>query len=214
MKKLISLTILFLALVVPQCLKAYELPFDLTGFYLTGNASCNIIEIEKRHGAKLSLDEGYNLSTGIGYRFCNNFRVEGEFAYRNNHLRRVKFSRRILDAVESESSELVLSRRNKISGYYETFAGLANVYYDLPTCWCLKPYVGAGIGYGYSKIKVRKNDFTVKGHRDGFAWQVIAGVAYPIYDHIDLAVEYRFFCNESNRKIDNHDIGASLRYFF
>lgn len=205
MKKLISLTLLLLALIVPQSVKAMEMPFDLNGFYVSGNASCNFLSHDREHGAKVTFDPGYFLAPAIGYRFCNGFRVEGEFGYRHNCLKRLKF----------------YGTSFHVSGKFETYSGLANVYYDLPMCWCLKPYIGAGIGYAYTKATVHGDGYysgssssSSRGHRSGFAWQVIAGVAYPICENIDLAVEYRFFRNERICRVQNNDIGASVRYYF
>ena len=198
MKKIILLTILFLVLIVPQCIKAYQLPFDLSGFYLSGNVSCNFLALNKKHDTKLTFDPGIFVAPAIGYRFCNGLRVEGEFGYRHNNLKKLKF----------------YGTSFHINGHLETYTGMANVYYDFPICWCLKPYVGAGIGYANSKVKICQGNVLAKGHDNGFAWQVIAGVAYPISNNVDLAVEYRFFKNERISRVQNHDIGGTLRYYF
>lgn len=198
MKKSILLTIIFLALIVPQNVKALDLPFDLTGFYLSGNVSCNLAIHRTHQRTKVTYDPGVFVSPAIGYRFCNGIRVEGEFGYRYNHLKRLNF----------------YGTTFHVRGRLETLSGLANVYYDIPLCWCIKPYIGAGIGYGYTTLKVRQGNFSTEGHKSGFAWQVIAGLAYPIYCNVDLAVEYRFFKNERINCSQNHDIGASLRYYF
>lgn len=202
MKKLILLAVMFMALIVPNCVKAFDMPFDLNGYYISANASCNFLTNHKKHHSKVTFDPGYLLAPAVGYRFCNGIRVEGEFAYRHNANKKIK----------------AYGVRLHVGGHIETFAGLANMYYDFPTCWMLKPYVGAGIGYGYSKLKLSTETlsgrFSVKGHRSGFAWQLIAGAAFPICDNVDLAVEYRFFRNEAIRDASNNDIGASLRYYF
>lgn len=199
MKKSISLSILFLVLLVPQIIKAFELPFDLSGFYASANVSCNFATHDRHHHVKVSFDPGVFVSPAIGYRFCNGLRVEGEFGYRYNHLKRLNY----------------YGTSFRVGGHLETFSGLANVYYDFPLCWCLTSYVGAGIGYAYTRNEMHQGYvFAGKGHDSGFAWQVMAGLAYPICDKIDLAIEYRFFINEGISRVQNHDIGGSLRYNF
>lgn len=207
MKKLILLAVMFMAVLVPHCVKALDMPFNLDGFYVSGNASCNFLTNSKKHHAKLTFEPGYLLAPAIGYRFCNGIRLEAEFAYRRNENKKAKY----------------LGFSHRIGGHLETFSGLANVYYDLPVCWYVKPYVGVGIGYAYSDIRAKVrfidensevNSASLKGRRDGFAWQAIAGVTYPLCDNIDVAVEYRFFQNVSLKRAYNNDIGATLRYFF
>lgn len=198
MKKLILLTILFLILIVPQCVKGFELPFNLSGFYLNGNVFCNFAKREKHQNSKATLNPGIFVAPAVGYQFCNGLRVEGEFGYRYNDLKRLKF----------------YGTSFCLHGHLETFSGLANVYYDIPLCWCLKPYIGGGIGYGYSKIRMRQGNFACTRHNCGFAWQVMAGIAYPVCDNVDFAMEYRFFRNERISCFQNHDIGGGLRYYF
>ena len=144
------------------------------------------------------------MAVAAGYRVCDDLRFEAEFGYRNNHLRKIKIS------------DNYTSFKFKLSGHVETFSGLANVYYDFPVCFCVRPYVGAGIGYAYTKSKVSFSYISdyVKHHEDGFAWQVIAGVTYPVYNNVDLALEYRFFRCEATKEAQNHDIGLNLRYNF
>lgn len=208
MKKILSLAVMLMALIVPHCAKAFELPcVDLNGVYVSGTAACNFAYAPRKHGAKLSFDPGYFLGTAVGYRICDDFRAEAEFGYRNNHLKRVKFG------YNNESLSF------KIGGHAETFSGMANVYYDVPVCfYSIRPYVGAGIGYAYTKFDPHagaSSDVAFgKTHKDGFAWQVMAGVSYPICDHVDLAIEYRFFRNEAVSRLQNHDVGINARYSF
>lgn len=135
---------------------------------------------------------GYVLGLDAGYKWCNGFRAELEFAYRNNRVRR---------------------NGNGWSRHTNTqlYSGLVNVLYDFDAldCWCIKPYVGAGIGWaGERHAKHHNND-----RRNGFAWQLIAGVAYPINDCVDLDLSYRFFKN-SKAKHDNHALVLGVNYNF
>jgi opacity protein-like surface antigen len=207
MKKMISLAVLFLALIVPQYIKAFELPcFDLCGLYVSTTGAANFVHVEKAHRATISVDDGYLFTGAVGYRFCNDFRVEGEFGYRSNDLRHVKF--------DLAGQHFTV----KLKGHVHTYSGLANLYYDIPVCFYVRPYVGAGIGYACATHRVKVKHFshaaTNRSHCDGFAWQVIAGFAYPVCDNVDVSLEYRFFRAERTNRAQNHDVGVNLKYFF
>ncbi len=135
---------------------------------------------------------GYVLGLDAGYKWCNGFRAELEFSYRNNRVRR---------NFDGGSSR---HRNNQL------YAGLVNVIYDFDAldCWCIKPFVGAGIGYASEK-KIRANG---DRRHHGFAWQLIAGVAYPLNDCVDLNLQYRFF--KSVEKHDNHALVLGVNYNF
>jgi hypothetical protein len=197
MKKIILIVLLFIT-TLPLSLNGFEIPFDLSDFYLSGNLSCNLLSHNKKHAAKVNVQPGVFVSPAIGYRFCNGFRLEGEFGYRYNHFNKLKF----------------FGTTFHIDGRFETFSGMANIYYDIPLCFCLKPYIGAGIGYAHSFLKIRQGNAFHKSNCNNFAWQLIAGIAYPIRENVDFAIEYRFFKNEGVSRIQNHDIGGSLRYYF
>ena len=62
------------------------------------------------------------------------------------------------------------------------------------------PQVFAGGGVGYSHVQVNAftspsstTDFAVNGADDGFAWQLLAGLRYPLSDHVDIGLKYRYF---------------------
>jgi opacity protein-like surface antigen len=128
--------------------------------------------------------------------------LEAEVAYRYNRNKR--------------HDNYVYSTRR---GHRDVWAAMVNVLYDINMCWCVQPYVGVGIGYAHVKHQVANFYGYGRNHRsdNSFAWQVIAGLAYPICDNIDLAVEYRFFDTTTRRHeqtLYNHDIGVNLKYYF
>lgn len=134
---------------------------------------------------------GYILGLDAGYRWCNGFRAEVEFSYRNNRVRKN------YDNGDSRHANTQL------------YAGLVNALYEFDAldCWCIKPYVGGGIGYASEKKAGKGN------HKEsGFAWQLIAGVAYPLNDCVDLDLSYRFF--KSKEKHDNHALVLGVNYNF
>ena len=89
-----------------------------------------------------------------------------------------------------------------VSGIQNTYGFMANGYYDFNVGLPIYPYLGAGIGY--QEVEYQHNTFnnTTIGQSNGsFAYQVIAGLAYPIapVPGLSLTAEYRFMQTTSNR---------------
>lgn len=216
MKKFVLLTILFAAFFVPQCVKAV----DMEGFYVGVTGAADFLSNAgiKHHGSssgygrhnRFKYDTGFFGAIDLGYRWCSGLHLEAEVAYRynqqkKNHRHYSEFS----------------GRRHR--GHRDVWAAMVNVLYDINMCWCVEPYVGVGLGYAHTRFS-RDNRFyggyRSRRHNDdnNFAWQVIAGVAYPIMCNVDIAVEYRFFNAVTNRNHQknayNNDIGVNLKYYF
>lgn len=82
---------------------------------------------------------------------------------------------------------------------------LGNVYFDIPTQTMLTPYVGAGVGYGWSN-----------NHGDnesGVGYALMAGVEVNLTDKLSADVGYRFRQIISSETYDN-EVLAGLRYSF
>jgi opacity protein-like surface antigen len=82
---------------------------------------------------------------------------------------------------------------------------LGNVYFDIPTGSVITPYVGAGLGYGWSDDH--------GDNESGVTYALMAGVEVNITDNISADVGYRF------RQIINSETYANealvgLRYSF
>jgi opacity protein-like surface antigen len=89
---------------------------------------------------------------------------------------------------------------DQYQGYIKSVVGLANVYVDLGSWWCLTPYVGAGIGGAYNSVA----DFTdigigTSGAGIGLnvskwspAYAFYAGVDYTVTPNFKIGMEYRY----------------------
>lgn len=53
-------------------------------------------------------------------------------------------------------------------------------------------YVGGGVGYGTSEMTGDIDTITYNHEDSGFAWQIIAGVDFPISENVALFTQYRF----------------------
>ena len=184
-------------------------------------------------GVNPRYDTGYRAQAAVGYGLGNGFRVELEGNWMENGIRGAK-------GVTGAAT----GRDQKIGAF-------GNVLYDFgPTPlpfglfgFIPSPYVGVGGGYINNKWdNVRVGNpttglLTVNNSRDGFGYQGIAGVSFPIYSVVPglaFTVEYRFQSEPENRKFPalltvggvssrqrikveddfNHSVNVGLRYYF
>lgn len=195
MKKIVFLMAACFATVMPEAVKAA----DVESFYASIFGGVDFASDKKKNGVKAEFDTGYVVTGAVGYRFCEGFRVEGEVGYRHNDL----------DKVTSDSTRVDYGTSSNI----HTWSYMANGVYELPVCWSWQPYVGGGIGYSQTTLKLTNSQFSSSSHSNGFAWQVIAGLEYPFLDCWDVAVEYRYFKPYLSH-LSNNDIGVTFRTYF
>lgn len=82
---------------------------------------------------------------------------------------------------------------------------LGNVYFDIPTQTIVTPYLGAGIGYGWSESDL--------DDEDGVAFGLMAGVEVSLTDNLSADVGYRYRQILSEDVYD-HEALVGLRYSF
>lgn len=135
--------------------------------------------IKKHHFSDHNQFRNGYIGTAIaGYAFFNRFRLETEFTYRYNKLKKVH-------------------GRKVNHGRYENYSAMANCLYQFVTPYYLIYYVGAGIGYDYDRIKTPRDD---SEFHTRFAYQFIAGASMPYCDNVDIGVEYRFHSNHTKHQ--------------
>lgn len=181
-------------------------------FYVGALAGVNFIQDIKSHGVKASLDTGYIVGANVGYRICDNIRVEAEFAYRNNN----KTHRENVDYAFDSKIENISN--SKVKADIKTYSLMANAYYDFDLCSCFTPYVGVGIGYAWNDFTVtaKSIDFSdrvkLESSSNRFAWQLMAGVDYELCSCPDIKVglEYRYF--NPHKKLDEHAVLVTFKY--
>jgi opacity protein-like surface antigen len=85
---------------------------------------------------------------------------------------------------------------------------LGNLYFDWVNNSSFTPYVGAGLGYGWTNASPG-ND------KDGFAYGLMAGVTVDLTDNIAIDTEYRFRdVMVSGSDPYEHQIMTGLRFEF
>jgi hypothetical protein len=154
---------------------------------------------------KIDLDTGVSTAVAVGWQFRNGLRAELQGGYQSNNVSDI-YTRRI------NGNLLPLG---SVGGHLSTYSAMANVVYNLPVrkyVGSLQPYVGAGVGYGWLDFNgaggngngifnlPQNNTYTgpniVKfGSAGAFAYQAIAGAAYPLnrIPGAKLTAEYRYF---------------------
>lgn len=115
------------------------------------------------------LDNGFVVGAAAGAHLGNGLRLEGEALYSSNDLGGIDE----LDVDDVEVNHMGL---------------FANVLYDFQMDGGFTPYIGAGVGFGSITFDVDGDSI----HDEGTAWQIKAGVSYPVNDTLTLDVGYRY----------------------
>lgn len=100
-------------------------------------------------------DSVFLLGGGVGYKFNDNLRADARFDYAG------------------------------VGNQHHDFGSvLGNVYFDIPTSTIVTPYVGAGIGYGWSDDH--------GDNESGVTYALMAGLEFAVTDNLSADVGYRF----------------------
>ncbi|MDR2412595.1 MAG: outer membrane beta-barrel protein [Rickettsiales bacterium] len=108
------------------------------------------------------------------------------------------------------------------------FTFIANVYYDIDTGTEFSPYLGLGAGLAHASVNTAPEDGIDTAHisKDGFVWNLNAGLSYNIDENWALDLGYRWlnFGNFSGTTkvngykleghLDEHEILLGARYRF
>ena len=166
---------------------------------------------QTRIGASARMDVGFVGLVSVGYGFGNGLRAEVEGSYRSNDL----------DSLETRRINGALMAHPGAKGRVASYAVMANLLYDfdlggfgLP----LRPYVGAGVGYGWlqhddvtadavflvsqpGRSTVLPGRVTSDGTGGAFAYQAIGGIAAPLrlFPGFEVTAEYRYFAMSETR---------------
>jgi outer membrane protein OmpA-like peptidoglycan-associated protein len=211
-KMLLAATALAVPLAAPVAAQPVE------GLYVGAGAGLNWLQDQTfsgSGGAGVSFEMGYGGVISLGWGFGNGIRAEIEGSYRQNDADRLSVSGFPFSAAGSARSYGVMG-----NAFYDVHGLLAGIV----------PYVGVGVGYMWHEhsivnfIGARSN-----GSDARFAYQAIAGVAFPIGEVPGLAItaEYRYMAtleqsipnnftqaSRSNVTPQNHSVFLGIRYAF
>lgn len=130
--------------------------------------------------------DGYVLSGAAGVAFDFGLRLEGELGWRG-------------ERTTSGSGSLGGVRYGAASKI-ELLTLMANAFYDLDFGSPIVPYVGGGIGWAQAKAKTLTVELDGLGRlsseqgatESGFAWSLMAGVAYRLSTSTSVDLGYRY----------------------
>lgn len=188
--------------------------------------SANVTECCTVGHASGDTDTGFMLGGAFGVhldRWLHGLRAEMEVSYRRNDLKG--------DWSTTDGSE-----SGPFSGHVSTFAIMANLWYDIDIGSKFVPYIGGGAGWGRHQVTfvatdtddlVMESNFSrdsVHLERNGFVYQLGAGVNYEIMHDVQLGLGYRYFHAQDIKGVlevdeldaplnisgDNHTVALSL----
>jgi OmpA-OmpF porin, OOP family len=161
----------------------------ITGLYIGANAGVNVMANQDAafarspFGGKSNLDTHFGPAGGmsLGYGFGNGLRAE-------------------IEGDVMQNSPQGFPGAHSVAGEELKYGGMGNLLYDFVDLTpYVTPYIGAGVGYQeqqLSNLRVVAPSGaalqTGQSSKGGFAWQVLAGVAFPVTPAVALTIDYRF----------------------
>jgi opacity protein-like surface antigen len=175
---------------------------DETNFYAKILSGANFLQNTSINGNKSTYQVGYIIAGSLGYSWRYGFRLEAEYAFRRNAIRKIHF----------------FGQGSSKQGHFQTSSYMANLVWDLPFCsWgcafgTIQPFLGAGVGYDFRKMHSSNSRIVFNQKWNHFSWQVMAGLAYPVFCNTEIALEYKF--HQGGCHFYNHTVGVGLIYQF
>lgn len=157
--------------------------------------------------ADIEYDAGFTLGAFGGYEFGNGLRLEGELAYKQADMDKIK----------------VGSLNGDIKSEASVFSVMANVFYDFKNKSIVTPYIGGGIGIATVYVDdASVNGTTVWNNDDDtvFAYQVGAGVGFNVSSRVTLDLGYRYFGTSdvkfemAKAEFASHNVLGGVRFKF
>lgn len=128
----------------------------------------------------VKFDDGWTAGGALGFRAFHMLRLEAHGSFR----------RADLDSVEVGGVDL------SGDGWAGTASFLGNAYFDLPIPFPIRPYVGAGAGVAIFSADVNGSAVSVDDDDTEFAWNVMGGLLWPVFRHLELDARYRYITSD------------------
>lgn len=163
-----------------SCIDSYD--WEDRPYYAKISGGVNFLQTDRRGGVDYNFETGFIFSGSLGTHLCHGFHLEAEYAFRRNCGNNVHF----------------FGRTFSVGGHFQSSSYMANLIWDVPLekwgCYfCgIQPFIGGGIGYDIQHIHLCNYSFTMHGCKKDFAWQILAGLKYPVFCHADLSLSYKF----------------------
>ncbi|WP_419420919.1 outer membrane protein [Legionella sp. D16C41] len=154
------------------------------------------INLPNTTGPQVDYSIGGDIAGQVGYRWCGNYRFEGELYFNFNPIEKLQIP--TLQPIRKHQNSLGYS----LKGSTGLLAGFFNAYYDFYTPGSdsnFVPYIGLGIGYAYFRTSVslyylgtyvggsRFQDSTTTPIGQG-----ILGASYFIDETLSIGLDFRY----------------------
>lgn len=186
----------------------------VTGLYIGAGVGANFrmdADLDKVPST-YKTDTGWVALGSVGWGFGNGLRVELEGNYRYNDGNSLVV--RTPNTVSGGGNTTTVTNNVGQSGHASTYGFMVNALYDFNMGWPVTPYVGVGLGMGWSEIGGVRNiissrsgvtggtttasttTYTINDTSAQFAYQAIVGLSYSLgamVPGLALTGEYRFY---------------------
>jgi opacity protein-like surface antigen len=176
---------------------------DALNFYAKIFGGANFLQNTSINENKATYRAGYIFAGSLGYSWrYYGLRFEGEYAFRRNATSKIRF----------------FTQGSSKHGHFQTSSYMANLLWDLPLCswgcsfWKIQPFIGAGIGCDFQQMHASNSRIVFNQHWHHLSWQAMAGLAYPIFRHTEITLEYKF--HQGGSHFYNNSVGVGLVYKF
>jgi opacity protein-like surface antigen len=175
---------------------------ESTNFYAKFFSGANFLQNRTTDGNKSRFKPGYIIDALLGYCWSCDLRLEAEFAFRRNAIKKIDFF--VGDC--------------SFGGHFQTFSAMANLVWDLPvSSWgCafrnIQPFIGLGLGYDRLQMHSSNSRIIFSQKWNSLSWQAMAGFTYRIFCNTDMTLEYKF--HQGGCHFYNHSVGIGLVYKF
>jgi opacity protein-like surface antigen len=173
---------------------------DQTNFYAKFLSGVNFLQKSIIDGNRSTFKAGYIIDGSLGYYWSCGLRLEAEYAFRRNAIKKIDFY------VEGCS----------LGGHFQNSSYMANLFWDLPlSSWgCafrnIQPFIGVGLGYDRQKIHSSNSRIIFCQKWNKLSWQAMAGLTCPFFCNTDMTLEYKF--HQGGCHFYNHSVGIGLVY--
>lgn len=164
--------------------------FGLRGSYVMSDTGTTRGSVDFDYDEEF--EDGYAVSAFAGWVVDNNFRAEVEVGYRATEMDTVTVVR---DGTGGTSPGDVLL----VDGSADVGTAMINAFYDIHIGdFGFLPWIGAGVGGAYIDYKFNSPDLAIDASEStvALAYQLMAGVTFPIDEGISMSAGYRFFQTE------------------
>jgi opacity protein-like surface antigen len=164
----------------------------------------------------------------MGYRLCDNFRLEFEAVYNSSPYSYLRFENVTFHDLSSSSGY-------RMNGATQSGVATFNAFYDFFGDYSSKavPYLGLGVGYAYiaNKLKFFHNDVQIQPSarvqnflqenfgvtldnrsRSGLAGQAIVGISYYLDDYAYFALDGRYMVSQEQTILERQTRRTSNQF--